>query len=70
VLVLATGPGALRDDTGRLIARNDGQVRWVDTWDLNDPEDPEDDEFLGTELVKESTGTNDDICAASVAALR
>jgi len=70
VLVLATGPGALWDDTGRLIARADGQVRWVDTVDLNDPEDPEDDEFLGREFVKESTGTNDDICAASLAALQ
>lgn len=71
VLVLATGNATLYGADGKAIARQPGQVRFellVDN--AGTPGDPSDDEvvdFLGT--VKDSTGRNDDVCAAAVPAL-
>lgn len=72
ILVLATGNATLvSDSSGKVIARNPGQIRYQIVIDLGGtPLDPSDDEFvefLG--FVKESTGRNDDFCAAAVAAI-
>ena len=70
VLVLATGNAVLYGPDGKAIARNPGQTRFeilVD--DGGTPSDPSDDELLGRQTVKESTGRSDDFCEAAVAAL-
>jgi hypothetical protein len=70
VLVLATGNAVLYGADGKAIARNPGQTRFellID--DGGTPADPSDDEVLGQEVVKESTGRSDDVCEAAVPAL-
>ena len=71
ILVLSTGNDVIYGPDGKAIARNPGQVRieiLID--DAGTPADPFDDEFIA-ELgqVKGSTGRNDDLCAAMVAAI-
>ena len=71
ILVLATGNAVLYGPDGKAIARNPGQIRFellVD--DGGTPTDPSDDEVLSRgDPVKESTGRNDDFCAAAVPAI-
>jgi len=71
ILVLATGNSMLMDDSGTVIARDPGQVRFEIVIDLGGtPLDLSDDEFvefLG--FVRESTGRTDDFCAAAVPAI-
>jgi hypothetical protein len=70
ILVLATGNAVLYGADGKAIARNPGQTRFellVD--DGGTPTDPSDDEVIGQEVVKESTGRSDDFCEAAVPAL-
>jgi hypothetical protein len=70
ILTLATGNEAAFGMDGKAIARNPGQVRFELLIDHNGtPTDPTDDEFLAGELVKGSTGRNDDFCEAAVPAL-
>jgi hypothetical protein len=70
VLTMATGPFTLYDSAGKPIARNSGQVRDELVLDYNDTLlDPSDDILISVERVKDSTGTNDDFCAAALAAL-
>jgi hypothetical protein len=71
VLDLATGNAVLYGTDGKAIARNPGQTRFellID--DGGTPADPSDDEVIGQEVVKESTGRSDDFCEAAVPALR
>jgi hypothetical protein len=52
---------------GKAIARNPGQTRIQIIVDHGGtPTDPEDDEPMPFEIVKESTGRTDDFCAAAV----
>ena len=70
VLDLATGNAVLYGPDGKAIARNPGQTRFellID--DGGTPTDPSDDEVVGQEVVKESTGRSDDLCEAAVRAL-
>jgi hypothetical protein len=70
ILVLATGNFVLYGANGKAIAHNSGQVRFELLIDHGGtPGDPSDDVELEFTLVKESTGTNDDLCAAALAAL-
>lgn len=70
ILVLATGNFTLYGADGKAIARNPGQVRFELLVDHGGtPGDPFDDVELGFTLVKDSTGRNDDVCAAAVGAL-
>ena len=70
ILVLATGNFVLYGANGKAIAHNSGQVRFELLIDHGGtPGDPSDDVELEFTLVKESTGTNDDFCAAALAAL-
>lgn len=70
ILVLATGNFVLYGANGEAIAHNSGQIRFELLIDHGGtPGDPSDDVELEFTLVKESTGTNDDVCAAAVAAL-
>jgi len=70
ILVLATGNFVLYGANGKAIAHNSGQIRFELLIDHGGtPGDPSDDVELEFTLVKESTGTNDDFCAAAVAAL-
>jgi hypothetical protein len=70
VLVLATGNFTLYGPDGTTIARNPGQVRFELLVDhAGTPGDPSDDVVLDFDVVKESTGRSDDVCAAAVAAL-
>jgi hypothetical protein len=63
VLVLARGASTLYGTSGKAIARNPGQVRFVLTFDDNGtPTDFFDDTEIGFEVVKESTGRSDDYC--------
>ena len=65
IITLLTGAGLLYGDDGRLIAKNDGQVRIKLVVDYNGtPSDPSDDINLSDELIFGSTGTNDDFCVA------
>ena len=68
ILILTTGNAVLYGEDGKVIARNPGQVRVEILVDhAGTPSDPEDDEFLEfLGVVKESTGRNDDFCAAAV----
>ena len=69
ILVLATGNFVLYGANGKAIAHNSGQIRFELLIDHGGtPGDPSDDVELEFTLVKESTGTNDDFCAAAVAA--
>jgi hypothetical protein len=70
ILVLATGNFILFGTDGKGIAHGSGQVRFELLIDHGGtPDDPSDDVELSFTLVKESTGTNDDICAAALEAL-
>ncbi|MEO5708496.1 MAG: hypothetical protein ABIQ59_01550 [Nocardioidaceae bacterium] len=68
IIVLATGPSTLYGPNGKALARNPGQVRYEILVDDNGtPSFPDDDEFLAyVGAVKDSTGRNDDYCAAMV----
>lgn len=68
IIELLTGGERTYGDSGRLIARNSGQVRFRITVDDNGtPSDPSDDVELSSEQIFGSTGTNDDFCAAVLA---
>lgn len=70
ILDLSTGNAVLYGADGKAIARNPGQTRFellID--DGGTPTDPSDDEVVGQEVVKESTGRSDDFCEAAVPAL-
>jgi hypothetical protein len=71
VEVLATGSAKVRDQDGRLIAANPGQIRFQLRIPHNGtPTDPSDDgeaEFV--QITRESTGRNDDFCEKVVPAL-
>lgn len=70
ILATSTGNAVLYGPNGEALARNPGQTRVELHIDYNGTlNDPFDDEFLGFEIVKESTGRSDDFCAAAVAAL-
>jgi hypothetical protein len=71
ILVLATGPSSVYDQSGKAIARNPGQFRYEILIDHGGtPSDPSDDEFLEfLGVVKESTGRTDDFCSAVVPAI-
>lgn len=58
LIVMFTGPDRVLDDRGRILAKNDGQVRerWI--------YDPAVDDIISRETIHGSTGTNDDFCAA------
>jgi hypothetical protein len=62
VLILATGNAVLYDGSGKAIARNPGQTRFVIVFDAAGNE-------VSREIVKGSTGRSDDFCDAAVAAL-
>jgi hypothetical protein len=65
---LLTGPSTLYDEDGKAIARDPGQVRFRVVVDTNGTlSNPDDDTELSFEVIKESTGRNDDYCAAMVA---
>lgn len=55
---LLTGGGRLLDSDGKILAKNDGQIRLLLTIDIAT------DTVISEELVFGSTGTNDDFCAA------
>jgi hypothetical protein len=68
IIVLGTGPSTLYGPDGKAIARDPGQVRFEMVIDhAGTPTDPEDDEEISFELIKESTGRNDDFCTAELA---
>lgn len=58
LIVLFTGPERTLDENGRILAKNDGQLR--ERWLV----DLEADEIVSREVILGSTGTNDDFCAA------
>jgi hypothetical protein len=62
VLALATGNAVLYDESGKAIARNPGQTRFVFVFDAAGNE-------VSREVVKGSTGRSDDFCDAAVPAL-
>jgi hypothetical protein len=62
VLILATGNAVVYDESGKAIARNPGQTRFVIVFDAAGNE-------VSREIVKSSTGRSDNFCAAAVAAL-
>jgi len=62
VLILATGNAVLYGPSGKAIARNPGQTRFVIVFDAAGNE-------LSREVVKGSTGRSDDFCDAAVSAL-
>lgn len=62
VLVLGAGNAVLYGPDGRAIGRNPGQVRFRIVFDEVTGEE------LSFEIVKESTGRSDDLCAVEVAA--
>lgn len=62
IAVLLTGPARSLNEEGRIIAKNDGQTRVLIVVD------PETGAWVAEpEVIKESTGTNDDFCAAALA---
>lgn len=70
ILILSTGNAVLYGPDGKAIARNPGQVRIEIVVDHGGtPNDPEDDEEISFEIVKESTGRSDDFCEAAVPVL-
>jgi hypothetical protein len=69
-VVFGTGNTVLYGADGQAIARNPGQGRARFLFDHGGtPNDPSDDELIDFEIVKESTGRTDDVCAAAVEAL-
>ena len=70
ILILSTGNAVLYGPDGKAIARNPGQTRVELVVDHGGtPTDPEDDEVISFEIVKESTGRTDDFCAAAAPVL-
>ena len=70
ILALATGNDVFYGPDGKAIGRNPGQIRVEILVDHSGtPTDPSDDVFLADEIVKGSTGRNDDFCEAAVPAL-
>lgn len=70
IVQLLTGPSTLYGPNGKALARDPGQVRFLLVIDTNGtPADPSDDFEVSSELIKGSTGRNDDYCAAIVAAI-
>jgi len=71
VTVFGTGNSVVLDEDGKALGRNPGQTRGKVLVDNGGtPKNPFDDEiieFLGN--IKESTGRNDDLCAAMVSGL-
>lgn len=62
IAVLLTGPARSLNEEGRIIAKNDGQTRILIVLD------PATGDWVTEgEVIKESTGTNDDFCAAALA---
>ena len=70
ILFQATGNDVIYGPDGKAIGRNPGQIRLEVLIDhAGTPTDPFDDVFLAEELVKGSTGRNDDFCGTVVPAL-
>jgi hypothetical protein len=70
IIALFTGNFTVYGSNGRAIARNPGQIRIEFIVDhAGTPDFPPDDILLSETLIKESTGRNDDFCAAVVGAL-
>lgn len=70
VVALFTGNFTVYGTNGKAIARNPGQIRIEFIVDHGGtPDFPPDDILLSETLIKESTGRNDDFCAAVVGAL-
>ncbi|UVJ39558.1 hypothetical protein [Arthrobacter sp. CJ23] len=61
ITALFTGGGRLIGSDGKILAKNDGQIRRLFTIDLASGE------LTGEELIFGSTGTNDDFCEAILA---
>jgi hypothetical protein len=61
ITVLYAGGARLVGSDGKLLAKNDGQIRMLLTIDI------EEEEVIGEELIFGSTGTNDDFCEAILA---
>lgn len=71
VVAFGTGNYTVRSEDGKVLGRNPGQFREKVLIDTNGtPQDLSDDQFLGRlEVLKESTGRTDDVCAAMLAGL-
>jgi hypothetical protein len=71
ILVLATGNAVLYNESGKVLARDPGQIRFEILVDHGGTlADPDDDEFIADlGVVFGSTGRSDDFCEAAVAAL-
>jgi hypothetical protein len=65
IVRLNTGNVTTYDESGKAVARDPGQLRERLVFDLaGTPDDPEDDVLVSYyEVLKESTGRNDDLCA-------
>lgn len=70
-MAFGTGSYTVRSEDGKVLGRNPGQFREKVLIDTNGtPQDLSDDQFLGRlEVLKESTGRTDDVCAAMLAGL-
>jgi hypothetical protein len=64
ITAFGTGPESVYGPDGKAIARNPGQFRFLVTIDKETGEE------LSFELIKESTGRNDDFCAAVLPVLQ
>lgn len=60
ITVLLTGPQRTVNEEGRVIAKNDGQIRELLVLDAVTGEE------ISSDLIFGSTGTNDDFCAAAL----
>lgn len=71
VVAFGTGSYTVWSEDGKVLGRNPGQFREKVLIDTNGtPQDLSDDQFLGRlEVLKESTGRTDDVCAAILAGL-
>jgi len=70
IIVLATGNFTVKNERGKAISRNPGQVRFRAVIDDNGtPSNPDDDVELSFEQIKGSTGRTDDFCTAVVVAI-
>ncbi|HWJ08400.1 MAG TPA: hypothetical protein VNS46_03435 [Nocardioides sp.] len=70
IVGFGTGSYTVRSADGGILGRNPGQFRDSILIDTRGTPDPSDDVFLGQlEVLKASTGRNDDVCAAMLAGL-
>lgn len=70
IVTLFTGPSTTYDEQGQPIVRNPGQHRERVVIDYNGTiSNPDDDVFISGEILKESTGRNDDYCGPVLKAL-